>query len=51
MKIKNIDLENKVFVTEDEETFPIMFDIDESITIEMFQEIINNTKDVIEKLL
>ena len=32
MKIINIDLENKIFETDNGETYPLMFDVDKSET-------------------
>jgi len=50
MKVKNLDLSNKIFVTEDDEEYPILFDIDDSITLDEFQELLNKSSDTIEKL-
>lgn len=47
MKVKNLDLSNKIFVTEDDKEYHILFDIGDSITLDEFQELLNkssNTK-------
>ena len=31
MKVKSLDLNNKIFITEDNEEYPILFDIDDFI--------------------
>lgn len=38
MKVINIDFKNKTFETDNGEIFTLMFDVDESITLEEFQE-------------
>ena len=40
MKVINIDFENKTFETDNGETFPLLFDVDESIPLEEFQQLV-----------
>lgn len=51
MKVINIDFKNKTFKTENGETFPLMFDVDESITLEEFQELVNKSENAIKEVL
>ena len=51
MKVININFENKTFETDDGETFPLMFDVDESITLEEFQELIDKSESAIKEVL
>lgn len=51
MKVINIDFENKIFETDSGETYPLMFDVDESITFEGFQELIDKSENAIKELL
>ena len=51
MKVININFENKTFETDDGETFPLMFDVDESITLEEFQELVDKSENVIKQVL
>ena len=51
MKVINIDFENKTFETDNGETFPLLFDVDESITLEEFQELVNKSENAIKKVL
>ena len=51
MKVININFENKTFETDDGETFPLMFDVDESITLEKFQELVDKSENTIKELL
>ena len=51
MKVKSLDLTNKIFITEDNEEYPILFDIDDFITLDKFQELLNKSSDIIEKLI
>ena len=51
MKDKSLDLNNKIFITEDNEEYPILFDIDDFITLDKFQELLNKSSDIIEKLI
>ena len=50
-KIVNIDFENKTFITDDGTEYPFMFDVNPSITIEEFQTLVDESEDVIKKLL
>ena len=51
MKVINIDFENKTFETDNGETFPLLFDVDESITLEEFQELVDKSENVIKQVL
>ena len=51
MKVTNIDFENKTFETDNGETFPLLFDIDGSITLEEFQELVNKSENAIKEVL
>ena len=51
MKVTNIDFENKTFETDNGETFPLLFDVDESITLEEFQELVDKSENVIKQVL
>jgi len=51
MKVTNIDFENKQFETEDGATFPFMFDVDSSITLEEFQMLVDESEEALKKLL
>ena len=51
MKVININFENKTFETDDGETFPLMFDVDESITLEEFQEFVDKSENAIKEVL
>lgn len=51
MKVINIDFENKTFITDDGTEYPFMFDVNTSITIEDFQALVDESEDVIKKLL
>ena len=51
MKVINIDFENKTFETDNGETYPLMFDVDESITLEEFQELVDKSENVIKQVL
>ena len=51
MKVINIDFQNKTFETDNGETFPLMFDVDESITLEEFQELIDKSESAIKEVL
>ena len=46
-----IDFQNKTFETDNVETFPLMFDVDESITLEEFQELIDKSESAIKEVL
>ena len=51
MKVININFENKTFETDDGETFPLMFNVDESITLEQFQELVDKSENAIKEVL
>ena len=51
MKVINIDFENKTFETDNGETQPLMFDVDESITFEEFQELVDKSEKAIKEVL
>lgn len=51
MKVTNIDFENKTFETDNGETFPLLFDVDDAITLEEFQELVNKSENAIKKVL
>lgn len=51
MKVINIDFESKIFETDSGETYPLLFDIDESITLEKFQELVDKSENTIKELL
>lgn len=50
MIVKRIDYANNIFITEDGSEYPIIFDMADSITIEEFQELINNSGELLEKI-
>ena len=51
MKLTNIDFKNKTFETDNGETFPLMFDVDETITLKEFQELVDKSENAIKKVL
>ena len=51
MRVINIDFENKTFETDNGETYPLMFDVSESITLEEFQELVDKSENAIKKVL
>ena len=51
MKVINIDFESKTFETDNGETYPLMFDVDESITVEEFQELVDKSESAIKEVL
>ena len=51
MKVINIDFKNKAFETDNGERYPLMFDVDESITLEEFQELVDKSENVIKQVL
>lgn len=51
IKVVNIDFENKTFETDNGETFPLMFDVDETITLEEFQELVDKSERAIKEIL
>ena len=50
MKVIEIDYENKTFKTEEGDEYPLMFGIDENVTLEDFQQILDDSANIIEKL-
>ena len=51
MKVININFENKTFETDNGETYPLMFDVDESITLGEFQELVDKSENTIKEVL
>lgn len=51
MKVTNIDFKNKTFETDNGETFPLMFDVDNSITLEDFQDLVDKSENAIKEVL
>ena len=51
MKVTNIDFENKTFETDNGETFPLLFDVDESIPLEEFQQLVDKSENAIKEVL
>lgn len=51
MKVTNINFKNKTFETDNGETFPLMFDVNESITLEEFQELVDKSENAIKEVL
>ena len=51
MKVINIDFENKTFDTDNGETFPLLFDVDESIPLEEFQQLVDKSENAIKEVL
>ena len=51
MKVINIDFENKTFETDNSETFPLLFDVNESIPLEEFQELVDKSENAIKEVL
>lgn len=51
MKVTNIDFKNKAFETDNGETFPLLFDVDDSITLEEFQELVDKSENAIKEVL
>lgn len=50
MKVINIDFKNKTFETDNGEIFPLVFDVDETITLEEFQGLVDKSKNAIKVL-
>lgn len=50
MKVIKIDYENKTFITEEGDEYPLMFGIDKNITIEDFQQILYNSENIMKNL-
>ena len=51
MKAISIDFENKTFETDSGETYPLMFDIDDTITMEEFQGFVDKSEKAIKEIL
>ena len=51
MKVINIDFKNKTFETDNGETYPLMLDVDETITLEEFQELVDKSEKAIKEVL
>lgn len=51
MKVLNIDIKSRTFETDNGETYPLMFDVDESITLEEIQELVDNSENTIRQVL
>ena len=51
MKVVNIDFDNKTFTTDGGTEYPLMFDVNPLISIEEFQTLVDESEDVIERLL
>ena len=51
MKVINIDFKNKTFETDNGATYPLVFDVDESITLEELQELVDKSENVIKQVL
>ena len=51
MKVTNINFKNKTFETDNGETFPFLFDVDGSITLEEFQELVDKSENAIKEVL
>ena len=51
MKVTNINFKNKTCETDNGETYPLMFDVDGSITLEEFQELVDKSENAIKQVL
>jgi hypothetical protein len=51
MKIVKIDFENKTFETDDGEIYPFLFDVDKSMTVEEFQQLIDKSENILSNFL
>ena len=51
MKVINIDFKNKTFETDNGEIYPLMFNINESITLEEFQVLVDKSENVLKEIL
>ena len=51
MKVINIDFKNKTFETDNGEIYPLMFNINQSITLEEFQELVDKSENAIKEVL
>ena len=51
MKVININFKDKTLETDNGEIFPLMFDVDESIKLEEFQELVDKSESAIKEVL
>ena len=51
MKVIKINLKTKTFETDDGEIFPFIFDVNEDMTLEIFQELIDKSENMLKELL
>ena len=51
MKIIKINLETKTFETDNGEIFPFIFEVNENMTLEIFQELIDKSENMLKELL
>ena len=51
MKVTNINFKNKTFETDNGETFSLLLDVDDSITVEEVQELVDKRENAIKELL
>ena len=51
MKVINRDFNNKTFEIDSGETYPLIFDVDETITLEIFQELVDKSEKAIKEVL
>lgn len=51
MKVINIDFENKTFETDEGVIYPLVFNVENSITLDEFQELLNESEDVLMNLI
>ena len=51
MKVVRLDIEKKEFEIEGGTVYPILFDIDESIPVEDFQKILDESNDIVKDLI
>ena len=51
MKVTNINFKNKAFETDNGETFPLLFDVNDSIALEEFQELVDKSENAIKEVL
>ena len=51
IKVLSIDIKNREFTTDDGNIYPILFEIDEEITIDDFQKALDESKEIMIKLL
>lgn len=51
MKVTKINLETKTFETDNGEIFPFIFDVDEDMTLEIFQELIDKSENMLKEFV